>query len=339
MRSTTPLVVALAALASACGSSEPIKTPSLMGEACTVPADCASKSCVHGLCTRACVVQGDCPEGFDCGLMVPEDVAPLCYKALWTAPATGGYGTPCAASAKGCGGADPCATGFTCHAALKCDARAYCSKGCTADADCPPSMFCGQDDKDAPRTCLKRGACQPCGADDQCPSGHVCATLEGGERYCAKTCVAAGDCLKPNRDSDSGNFIGAPFEVCSEDPGGKGKVCAPAGGACHGESKLTGAAKAAGICSPCRVGHPEDCAAPGTCFEDTSGERFCTGGCKATLAQGSSGYNITKDTCPAGSFCFFGGGAALQGCGAGCTVQGLCTADPGYANATCHPAQ
>jgi hypothetical protein len=330
----------LALLAAACSASN-APTVARIGEACASADDCASSLCRHGLCTRLCAIQGDCPTGFDCTLADPADVVGTCRAATWSSPASGGFGTGCGAAAGGCGGANPCADGFECRAdiycsdqthcaPIACDAKAYCTQGCASDAECPPTMFCGQERKADGRKCLKRTSCEPCGADDQCPSGHLCTALESGERVCAKSCAVSGDCLKPTKDTQTGKFAGAPFEVCGDDSLGRGKVCLPAGGACHAEE---GAGK---VCDACRLGHPGDCAAGHVCYALESGERFCTKGCSAKLAKTTQGYDIVEDDCGAGAACFFGG-QVPGNCGESCSVDGLCTADTTYQNATCHP--
>ena len=37
-----------------------------VGDACTQPADCASNACSGGYCTRLCIPEAPCPEGFEC---------------------------------------------------------------------------------------------------------------------------------------------------------------------------------------------------------------------------------------------------------------------------------
>lgn len=330
-----------ALLLGACGTPAPRELARL-GTACQKATDCGSGLCLRGLCTRGCLVQGDCPDGFDCGQVDVADSFASCYRAAWTDAPTGGFGADCSANAGGCGGAETCAQGFACHHALRCDAKAVCTKACTGDPDCPPTFFCGRDDKDGAKQCLRRTSCEACGIDDQCPPGLVCATSTAGERFCAKTCEVVGDCLKPNKDSTTGKFVGAPFQVCTADTGIDRKVCAPGSGHCHGPSPLPGMSGDGLICSPCRLGHPEDCAgtAPGSrCFEDQSGERFCTQDCKVKLSQGASGYSVGGDPCPTGSFCYFGGASVLAQCGAACSTGGVCVGDSGYTNATCYPLQ
>jgi len=336
----TRLTLVLALLVAACAPAAKEAAPARMGETCDAGDDCASAYCLRGRCTRPCAQQGDCPTGFDCTLAASGDVGGTCQPAAWSMPASGGFGTGCGAAAGGCGGVNPCAQGYECRASLDCDAAgcrpiacdaaAYCTKGCEADADCPPTMFCGQERRVDGRRCLVRTSCEPCGADDQCPSGHLCTALASGERVCAKSCARAGDCLKPTKDGQTGKFVAAPFEVCSPDPLGRGQVCLPAGGACH-------APEGGGeLCAACRLGHPEDCAAGSVCFADTSGERFCTKGCQATLSKTTKGYDVTADSCGPRAHCFFGA-SVPAGCGESCKAEGLCAGDPSYAAATCHP--
>jgi hypothetical protein len=125
------------------------------------------------------------------------------------------------------------------------------------------------------------------------------------------------------------------FERCIDDPGGHGRVCAPSDGFCHGPSALASQSGDGQVCSWCRAGIPSDCAV-GTCFEDVlSSERFCTTPC-TVLVTSNGGLGESGDTCPAGTYCFFGG--FDPGCGvAGCTVMGVCTGDPTYRFLSCYP--
>ncbi len=348
MRRALVVLAALAAVVSACNSGSPAKTLALIGSSCHASADCNSGNCSHGVCTRDCSVQGDCPTGFDCGLADPKDSTSSCLKASWKNPAQGGYGTNCAVSAGGCGGENPCANGFSCLYAAACDAAAYCTTSCQSDRDCPPTFFCGVPDATKPteRVCLKRTECTPCATDDQCPLSDKCATDKNGEHYCAKTCSSDSDCPRPEKDQDSqGNIVtvGDPFETCAADPGGKGKVCQPIGGVCHGPSTLPHEA-AGQICSPCREGEPSDCQSGYACFEADTGERYCTIQCQVTINQYSNGLSVDPDSCPTGTYCAFGGlTTAAEECsslgGYPCKLQGVCNADWSYQDGygTCYP--
>jgi hypothetical protein len=336
-------LLAAALAVAACTTPEPVVLATL-GTACTAAAECGSGRCYQGVCTRQCFVQGDCPLGFDCGILGPDDSAAFCVKAAWTDAEAGGFGTDCSASAAGCGGASTCADGFSCHAfdamfgeEIRCNARAFCTKGCAGDRECPPDFFCGQDTPQSAKSCLRRAACDACATDDQCPASHVCALLADRTHGCLKRCETNNDCLKPVKDGESGAFVGERFEACAEEPDGKGKVCMPTAGRCKGTSVIASITGEGQVCSPCRVGHPEDCSEGHFCIVSSgSGERFCSKPCQLGLSRTSSGFGINSDSCPDGSFCFLT--EDPSSCGSTCTRRGVCTADPTYAtNLTCYP--
>lgn len=315
-----------------CGKAPPAITLKKVGEACMVDADCGSSlngasesmMCKANVCTRSCTAQGDCPSGFACGLAAMGDTMATCYPAAMN-PDTGGFGTDCGAvsadpkGGAGCSNAaSPCAAGFACHARLKCDPEAYCTKSCAADTDCPPKFFCATL-KDSSRLCLKREYCSDCATDDQCPNGWFCATDSTGGRFCAKPCAGDNDCPGPQ----NGNGY---FQKCLADKGGKGKACQPApipkgSGApnlCHGTSAIKGIATTGGVCAGCRPGVAGDCATGEFCFVDEfTLEHLCTEPCTA------SGK---KDSCPAGATC------TLTAPG-----SGYCSADPLGSSITCYP--
>ncbi len=338
----------LAAIAAFACTPEPVKPDPIvlarLGTVCTAASECGSGTCYQGVCTRQCFVQGDCPVGFDCGVLGPDDSAGFCIAANWTDAEQGGFGTDCSASAAGCGGQNSCADGFSCHAydaqfreEIRCNARAYCTKGCEADRDCPPDFFCGRDSAQAPKSCLRRAACDQCATDDQCPPSHICAQLADLSHACLKRCEAASDCLKPAKDGDSGAYVGKPFEVCAEDRDGKGKVCTPTSGRCHGASAIPSITGDGQVCSPCREGHTEDCAPNHLCLTTSTGERLCTTPCQLGLSQSNGRFSVTSDTCPSGSFCFLT--EDPSNCGSSCRKGGICTADPTYStNVTCYPS-
>ncbi len=339
--------------AQGCSSAPPPGPSAKTGDACTGNSVCISNLCEHGVCTRACGTQGDCPEGFDCGLAADGDTATSCYKATYTV-IEGGYGAGCPLYSGHCTSKpSPCATDFICLAAtafsptgdrveVACDPNAYCTKtGCATDTDCPPTMFCGKRnaaDGDDQKLCLKRGYCSPCTTDDQCPTGDICATDANGGRFCAPKCTDTDPATNSDCHKQAVPFSGdrsyPPFEKCAGDANGT-LVCQPQGGLCHGPSSITTIQGDAQVCSPCRAGIPSDCAGNEVCSGGTTGERFCTTGCSVHLAKSGSGYRSSADTCPSGAFCFFGG-QVPQNCGNACDVQGECTGDSGRELPTCY---
>jgi hypothetical protein len=186
-------------------------------------------------------------------------------------------------------------------------------------------MFCSIDHQ-----CTRRAACSPCFVDDQCGPDARCATDAHGGRYCAKTCAEDADCPPPQADSTGA--LPSPFERCRADLGGRGLVCQPTVGFCHGPSAIAGQPDG-GVCAWCRAGE-NDCSV-GTCFDNPLfGEHFCTLACTVTLHWNGTSYVYLDDSCPAGTFCFNGPPA----CGAmDCMVPGTCVGDPTYRFPTCYP--
>jgi hypothetical protein len=148
----------------------------------------------------------------------------------------------------------------------------------------------------------------------------LCATDDKGGHFCARSCAVPGDCPP---------HVGMPFESCSTDPGGRGQVCRPVLGVCHGPSAIPSITGTGQVCAGCRVGVPGDCATGLVCYQDSfTRERFCTPPCTVTI---SSTGTATADSCPTGSYCDLGGAAAAG------TYNSVCAADPSYASLTCYP--
>src|SRR5262245_20513570 len=87
-----------------------------LGEACESDDDCGGMACRQSICTRSCTKQGDCPAGFDCGLLPPADAdsggfGGACVKSTVTGdpgPTKGGFGTDCSLVSAAIGGGSPC---------------------------------------------------------------------------------------------------------------------------------------------------------------------------------------------------------------------------------------
>lgn len=287
-------------------------------EACTgCPADA-------GIEAIACSAQTDCPLDYDCGLAHSGDPMPTCYRRTYDTT-TGAFGTSCAIAA--CAGTPlPCAPGFSCDDAFKCDPGATCTHACAGDPDCPPSMYCAADQQ-----CTRREACDSCVVDDQCGAEARCATDAHHVRYCAKTCSSDADCPQPQVDPTTGG-LSHPFERCRVDHGGHGRVCQPTDGYCHGPSAI-GSQPDGGVCAWCRTGEPSDCTV-GSCFESFTTERFCSIACTVSVHWNGVSFDAQDDTCPTGTFCYFGG---LAECSTDCMVSGTCAGDPTYQFLTCYP--
>jgi hypothetical protein len=284
-------LVALAALA-ACAR------PTLIGTPCASDRDCnvAGQRCVGGpgaarICTHGCAAQSGpsgCPIGFDCSAADPATPAQLtCNRERYAFdPTTGGprlFGVACALAPgttqaewdQAClGTGDPAPLPTCRHAAdpnshatppapIRDDPDAYCTAGCAVDADCPVAMRCAVDYDGATR-CLRRGFCDPCTIDDDCPAElHACVpTADGSARYCTKPCAAQDDC-----GGATGTFLAcAPS---SDSLGAGGTYCLHRFGACVG---------AGHVCDPC-LGNA-DCGAGTACVTNAlTGERMCTKSC------------------------------------------------------------
>jgi hypothetical protein len=258
-------------------------------------------------------------------------------------------------------------------ASAKCDPNALCTKDCMSDLDCPANFYCAgaiqtyADGGVGPEQhmCAPRQRCDPCATDDACndvggaggvPGDYICAHDNVGGRYCAKTCNSNSDCLHPYvGQSSNGNVDYGAFETCQTDSSGT-KVCTPTTGACHGKSAVSTITANDGVCSPCRPGFPQDCGEHEACLENSYGEWDCTTGClltltvttnqnTASLCEYDNNNNVVcwdygTDTCPTGTYCFFGTevdpGPGAGSCANGCQAQGICTADPSYQAQTCY---
>jgi hypothetical protein len=186
-------------------------------------------------------------------------------------------------------------------------------------------MFCAVD-----QMCAPREDCDPCAIDDQCGPAARCATDGRGERYCAKTCASDADCPQPQADDTTGMKPHA-FEHCVADLGGRGMVCQPADGYCHGPSAISSQPDG-GVCAWCRPGE-NDCTV-GTCFADQfSTERFCTAMCTVDVHWNGTSYEYQNDTCPTDTYCYVPAGA----CPTDCTFNSACTGDPARQFITCYP--
>ena len=214
------------------------------------------------------------------------------------------------------------ASGFTCQGQQD-NVDSYCTKlgGCTADTDCPASMYCGSvvvrgclstdncttsslcasghpgavcaDDGSGKKFCTVTTSChtQP----DDCDIGYSCRALPGaGTRFkLARACVPRGDCDPCSGDAD----CGSAGSGCMLDSNGQGfcsRSCELGGTSCDPSSECRATARGnycfprAGSChgdaSPCsNCRDDSDCGPTGVCevIEETR-ERFCIEPCSAT---------------------------------------------------------
>lgn len=347
-----------------------------IGDVCATNADCNSNVCgADKVCTRSCTEQLECPQGFDCGLAhigdgAPGGVGATCYKAAYPTPPSGGFGTDCgtyspdpANPATVCDSKvmNPCAPGFVCRGAVKCDAKATCTAECTSDASCPPTYYCATDtggqcsaDSDCAAGfackppvagspisvctgksyCHLRTQCAPAGTADQCPLGYLFAVDTRGEHFCGKVCASDESCPPASNG-------GSPFFSCVDagtrlkDPATMATtVCRPVQGACHGTSSIQGV-EPGGECSWCRSGIPSDCP-KGFCIALQTEEHQCTQPCTVKVRKGANGYSLVASSdkgCPADQLCFIN--SVPKSCGTTCDAPGFCTLDGNRQNPSC----
>ena len=174
------------------------------GVACTANEECDQGHglyCFEGACVYPCtVVAGGCPEGTMCkGDPEAQGDEPVgyCVPAPEDLGVPGRYGTDCPL------GDDQCdsAAGFICVGA-EGSADAHCTKpdGCQSDTDCPAGYWCGAtrviedgdiDLSQQPKTCLRRGFCDPCDTDVDCShtTNSICVPDANGEKFCSLPCT------------------------------------------------------------------------------------------------------------------------------------------------------
>lgn len=194
----------LAATAASCGDEA---KPLPYGLACTGDAQCESKHCIAGYCSKLCSKLADCPSGsgirFTCGEVEPNLVACLPNR-VDNRPFTTGH--DCSLDGK-------CAGGWKCMGAL--GGYRYCSPICENDHQCPTKMRCASvkaadadEGEPAEKRCMPRKFGHPCVIDDQCPnSGDACITDLKGKKYCSKACTptSGGTCPVFAKCQDAGN--------------------------------------------------------------------------------------------------------------------------------------
>lgn len=256
------------------------------GVACAANEECDQGHglfCFEGGCAYPCsVVGGGCPEGTMCKgdpeAQADEPVG-YCVAAPPDLGVPGRYGTDCPL------GDDQCdtAAGFVC-VGPEGSADAHCTKpdGCTTDEDCPAGYWCGAtrvivdgdiDFSQQPRTCLRRGFCDPCETDVDCShtTNAICVPDAAGEKFCSMPCTpGTASCV-----------IGASCE----DVGDGRTACRPDVGVCHTDDPKG--------CDPCRI--DPDCGPNALCADGQWGYKpamkWCSTPCGPADADG-------KNTCP-----------------------------------------
>ena len=170
-----------------------------------------------------------------------------------------------------------CAITGACPAGMKCFGvspdvpTAYCTEGCSSDANCPPTFQCAKYATDS--YCQRRDFCAACKTDDQCGAGGRCVTM-GASKFCSKSCNAGKtECPR--------------YSACQDVTEG-GTACVHSSGSCAGDGSL---------CATCAA--TDNCADGGACLTfNYTKEMFCATPC------------ATGGVCPTGFACADVGTAA-----------------------------
>ena len=318
------------------------------GDACSNSSDCASASCVDGVCCDlpcagpclACSsalkgggVDGVCgpvPQGTDpksgcddqgaasCGDDGTCGGAGLCRKYLAgtvCSPASCDAGQQLAASS--CDGAGTCNPGASSSCGTYACSGSTCGVTCTTELECAPGSFCS-----APACVPKNGIGAACSSAGECLSGF-CADGVCCGSVCTGPCLACSSALK------GGGVDG----VCGPVPQGTDPKsgCDDQGAASCGDDGTCGGAGlcrkylAGTVCSPasCDAGQQlaaSSCDGAGTCNPGASSS------CGTYACSGSTcGVTCTTELeCAPGSFCSASACVPENGIGAACSSAGEC---------------
>jgi cysteine-rich repeat protein len=256
------------------------------GAACESNQDCDAGhglGCFQSTCAFACSsVLSTCPSGMMCKGdpdATPDGNQGYCVAAPEDFGIPGRYGTECPVGNAQC----DTDAGFVCIGS-EGNADANCSKpdGCDTDTDCPSGYWCGAtrvaadgeiDFSTQPKTCLRRGFCDPCETDIDCSHSlnAICVPDVNGEKFCSTSCT-------PGTDSC---VIGASCD--SLDDGRT--ACRPDVGICHTEEPQG--------CSPCRI--DPDCGPNSMCLEGKWGYKPAMKWCSTPCGPADE---FGKNTCP-----------------------------------------
>jgi hypothetical protein len=248
-----------------------------LGTQCKIDTECATNTCVAGLCTKVCTATADCAANQDCNS--DDGTRLICLPRAYPEHA----GLSCSLSE--CDGALICLS--TPESSL-----AVCSASCQSSLDCPPDEICRQG-KDSSQ-CVPRRDGAPCVTDSQCGTGGICALL-GDAGYCTTACTKAKGTECP------------PFAACTGLDDGR-MACVHKKGTFSAEGNF---------CDPCNGYDKAPCGGVGSdgkvlgaCLTlGATGERFCSVPCDAggKCATGATCQKIgglavsqcvpTKNTC------------------------------------------
>lgn len=265
-----------------------IAPKSELGLSCAAGGECASGSCVDGVCCES-ACDGSCEA---CG---EPDTKGQCIAVMGTPrpkhPACEGAGTPCVGTCDGASRAvctypgttqscreAGCTAGMATLAAA-CDGKGTCPKAETVD--CAPNACSGT---------ICAGGCSatsPCTGSTYCAAGKCVAKKASGQ-----TCTAASDCTS--------GFCADGY-CCNS-------ACATACTACNLTALL-------GVCSPVKAGIDDMCSgmsscdATGTCKKATG--QTCTGAADCTSGNCVDGHCCGTASCGACQACTGGGGTCV----------------------------
>ncbi len=272
------------------------------GGMCAQNSDCASQSCVGGVCGQASCSDGvmnqdetavdcggsSCPvcgEGFGCE-QGSDCESGVCMGGVCSPPSCGDAVLNGQETDVDCGGADcmGCSEGELCTADGDCLSQ-YCMGGACAPADCLTDADCG-----AFATACTAGVCTPdktCMATPAnegggCDDGNLCIT---GETCSAGTCGggAAIDCSGLSNQCNVG-------------------TCNPGNGQCVAQAANQGAAcndnKTCTVGEVCNAGTCADPADPGYIFFDDFDNNAAGWSLGTEWAIGSTAASACASTCP-----------------------------------------
>lgn len=294
------------------------------GEACEEGTDCTSGICEGGICSTTCATQNECPDGLYCDVGAGHCVLDSCDAAsgvclrpcdLHEDCAEGTYCTETVTGELRCkvvpevppaagtlGASCPfggCESGLTCRTVGEGDPDAYCTRACTAEADCNPDMLC-RDDGGSGSVCVRRAYCESCKFDGQCGfSNQRCVSSDPAvapqEAYCStscdpalpRTCPLDTLCMEAQFCASTGTWVAD----CSWCEGQCGPMGAPVHQCFHHAGTCVGDG---GLCDPClHSGHCDE----GACLSVFGPDNFGQESLSCTAPCGTGG------TCPDGFWC------------------------------------
>jgi hypothetical protein len=151
----------------------------------------------------------------------------MAASVLWLSACTNSETSKRAIGAECLGDDDLCASG---QCFVVDSATSICSKGCSADTDCPDGFLCDAV-KGEEKVCLPRGLGGRCLEDTDCAAGFRCDT-ESSRCYIPVTRTLCAPCTSSKQCPAGGVCRGADGEQFCSTPCGDGDTC-PSGFVCE----------------------------------------------------------------------------------------------------------